>query len=258
MLGLNEFLYFTVPLLLLALIWGSILYLKSSDVRSHRKKWRELARLSNLQYHKRDSARELRRIKGIDLPGLGTIRQAISGQLGDAWFAVLESEVRKVSVGSVLGKVVPAAFCVLVDPSLKTPEFSLRKKAGRGITDAINAIAESEVDLNSAFSQEYSLQGRAESELKARFSKATQHWFRDVNPLEIEVRHVGDVEPTTYQLELRAVNHTITLCCLDKTQKAQLSRKGGTIPARDVQQLINRAKQIRDQLLTSQSPDETT
>lgn len=247
---MSKLLYLVVPVIPLLLVWGAIFYLRSSDTRSHRKKWRELARLSNLKYHPRCFAGQLRQVPGIDVPKLGSVRQAMSGQLGDTWFAVLESKVRRSSVSTTnpLGKVIPAAFCVMVAPSLNVPEFCLRKKSGRGISAALNALLESEVKLGEEFSKKYSLQGRSADELRAHWGESTQAWFNDSNPLDVEIRYSGDVEPTSYQLELHAKNQTLTLCCLDNTHRGKLSRKGGTLPARDIQQLIDRAKQIRDRL----------
>ena len=213
-----------------------MVYLRSTGVRKHVGEWKELARLSNLQYHPSDLARELKLIEGIDVPRLGLIGHAISGRLGDTWFAVLQSTVRKPSLGSVLGKTMPASFCILVEPTIQLPEFCLRKKAGRGITAALNALLESEIEMDPSFSKQYSLQGRSPEDVKRLFDGAIAQWFVSSSPMDVQFHYQGDVAPTNFPLELHAKNKTVTLSFL------------GGLRARDVQPFMNRAKQICDQL----------
>jgi hypothetical protein len=198
-------------------------------------------------------------VSGIDPPKLGAVRQAITGQIDGRWFAVLESKVRQHTISSAmaaspLGEALPAAFCILVDPAVQLPTFCLSKKSGRGMTAALNSLLQPSVSISRVFSETYHLQAQDSPELQSVFDESMQRWLLDTNPLEMQIRYTGETEPTTWSLELFVQNHTLTLSWSQNSRGifrgglTKLGNKPGLLPAREIQNLLSRTKQICERL----------
>lgn len=244
------FLPLLLPIAALGLIVVPLFLLYWSDSRKHEKEWQELAKLSSLAYYSQDFSRKLESIEGIDVPNLGMVQQAISGQLKDCWFVALESVIQRHSLQTLgpLQSFVSAGFCVLVVPAMQLPEFCLCKKSGRDLLAALQAMLQQRIELDAAFSRQYDLRGQSSAELLALFDEQTRRWFLESNPLDISIKYAGDVEPTRYQLELHVKNQTLTLCCTDTSPGGKLGKRLGILPARDIQRFVDRANEIRDRL----------
>ena len=247
------FAIFVLPISVVLLIWGVGFALTNSKRKKHRQRWRELAEASGMKYEKdgNATARALANVPEVDCPRLGVIHQAIVGQLDGCWCAIVESVVRRQSLGDFLGKPVRTTSCVIVDPKLNLPEFSLKTKAGRSATDIVNALVESSVIFEGEFKEQYVLRSLSSDTTKQLFGDSVRRWFVETKPLDMPVRHHGDTSEIQYYLELHAQNNTITLCCPVPSVNPLAGPYGknyGPLEAKDIQGFLSRVKDIRKTL----------